>query len=116
MLNTFSTLAATVNYRIFDLAVKMGSLILRDPPKSSGSGDAGASVTEGMNTIGAVIQTVVMTAGSILALFGILQVGISFSQHDAQQRINGFLFLAGGVLIAAAPSLLQAFGLSSFGS
>lgn len=115
MLNIFSMLAATVNYRIFDLAIKTGSLILRSGG-SSGGGDAGASVTEGMNTIGAVIQTVVMTAGSILALFGILQVGISFSQHDAQQRINGFLFLAGGVLIAAAPSLLQAFGLSSFGS
>lgn len=37
--------------------------------------------------------------GLILLGFGIVQVGLSLKSHDPSQRANGFLTLAGGVII-----------------
>ena len=42
----------------------------------------------------------------ILLGFGIVQVGLSLKSHDPSQRANGFLTLAGGVIITFAKEIL----------
>ena len=38
--------------------------------------------------------------------FGVVQVGLSLKSHDPSQRANGFLALAGGVIITFAKEIL----------
>ena len=45
--------------------------------------------------------------GVIILLFGIVQLGLSIKSHDAAQRATGLLTLFGGLLIAAAPQILE---------
>lgn len=45
--------------------------------------------------------------GLILLAFGIVQVGLSLKSHDPSQRANGFLTLAGGVIITFAKEILN---------
>lgn len=44
--------------------------------------------------------------GMILLGWGIVQVGLSFQSHDPSQRSNGFLTLAGGIVITFAKEIL----------
>lgn len=44
--------------------------------------------------------------GLILLGFGIVQVGLSLKSHDPSQRANGFLTLAGGIIITFAKEIL----------
>ena len=44
--------------------------------------------------------------GLILLGFGIVQVGLSLKSHDPSQRANGFLTLAGGIIIVFAKEIL----------
>ena len=44
--------------------------------------------------------------GMILLGFGIVQIGLSLKSHDPSQRANGFLTLAGGVIITFAREIL----------
>ena len=45
--------------------------------------------------------------GLILLGFGIVQIGLSFKSHDPSQRANGFLTLAGGIIITFAKEILN---------
>ena len=45
--------------------------------------------------------------GMILLGFGIVQVGLSLKSHDPSQRANGFLTLAGGIIITFAKEILD---------
>lgn len=45
--------------------------------------------------------------GMILLGFGIVQVGLSFKSHDPSQRANGFMTLAGGIIITFAKEILD---------
>ena len=45
--------------------------------------------------------------GMILLGFGIVQVGLSLKSPDPSQRANGFLTLAGGVIITFAKEILN---------
>ena len=44
--------------------------------------------------------------GLILLGWGIVQVGLSLQSHDPSQRSNGFLTLAGGIVITFAKEIL----------
>ena len=44
--------------------------------------------------------------GMILLGFGIVQIGLSLKSHDPSQRANGFMTLAGGVIITFAKEIL----------
>ena len=44
---------------------------------------------------------------AILLGFGIVQIGLSLKSHDPSQRANGFLTLAGGVIITFAREILN---------
>ena len=45
--------------------------------------------------------------GLILLGFGIVQVGLSLKSHDPSQRANGFLTVAGGIVITFAKEILN---------
>lgn len=48
----------------------------------------------------------IRAVGLILLGWGIVQVGLSLQSHDPSQRSNGFLTLAGGVIITFAREIL----------
>lgn len=59
-----------------------------------------------VNNLSEFIFGLIRAIGLIMLGFGIVQVGLSFKSHDPSQRANGFLTLAGGVIIAFAKEIL----------
>ena len=53
------------------------------------------------------LMTYLGAVGLILLGWGIVQVGLSFQSHDPSQRSNGFLTLAGGIVITFAKEILN---------
>lgn len=49
----------------------------------------------------------IRAVGMIILGFGVVQVGMSLKSHDPSQRANGFLTLAGGVVITFAKEILN---------
>lgn len=45
--------------------------------------------------------------GMILLGFGVVQVGLSLKSHDPSQRANGFMTVAGGIVITFAKEILN---------
>lgn len=70
--------------------------------KESGGGDPLAVV----NNLSTFIFGLIRAIGMILLGFGIVQVGLSLKSHDPSQRANGFLTLAGGIIITFAKEIL----------
>ena len=60
-----------------------------------------------INNLSTFIFALVRAIGLILLGFGIVQVGLSLKSHDPPQRANGFLTLAGGVIITCAKEILD---------
>lgn len=52
-----------------------------------------------VDNLSTFIFSLIRAIGLILLGFGIVQVGLSLKSHDPSQRANGFLTLAGGVII-----------------
>ena len=52
-----------------------------------------------VNNLSDFIFGLIRAIGLILLGFGIVQVGLSLKSHDPSQRANGFLTLAGGIII-----------------
>lgn len=59
------------------------------------------------------IFDIAKVVGVIMAFFGLLQVGISISQHDASQRMTGILLVAGGAIIFFAQDILSIMGITT---
>lgn len=59
-----------------------------------------------INNLSEFIFGLIRAIGMILLGFGIVQVGLSLKSHDPSQRANGFLTLAGGVIITFAKEIL----------
>ena len=49
----------------------------------------------------------IRAVGLILLGWGVVQVGLSLQSHDPSQRSNGFLTLAGGIIITFAKEILD---------
>ena len=62
---------------------------------------------EVVNNLSDFIFGLIRAVGLILLGWGIVQVGLSFQSHDPSQRSNGFLTLAGGVVITFAKEILS---------
>ena len=60
-----------------------------------------------VNNLSTFIFGLIRAVGIILLGWGIVQVGLSFQSHDPSQRSNGFLTLAGGVIITFAKEILD---------
>lgn len=59
-----------------------------------------------INNLSNFIFGLIRAIGLILLGFGIVQIGLSLKSHDPSQRANGFLTLAGGVIITFAKEIL----------
>lgn len=60
-----------------------------------------------VNNLSEFIFGLIRAIGMILLGFGIVQIGLSLKSHDPSQRANGFLTLAGGVVITFAKEILN---------
>ena len=60
-----------------------------------------------VNNLSTFIFGLIRVVGIILLGWGIVQVGISLQSHDPSQRSNGFLTLAGGIVITFAKEILD---------
>lgn len=54
-----------------------------------------------------IICGIVTAIGVIIVIWGVVQVGMSIPSHESSQRVQGFLAVAGGVVIAVAPWLAR---------
>ena len=59
-----------------------------------------------VNNLSYFIFGLIRAVGLILLGWGIVQVGLSLQSHDPSQRSNGFLTLAGGIVITFAKEIL----------
>ena len=59
-----------------------------------------------VNNLSDFIFGLIRAIGMILLGFGIVQIGLSLKSHDPSQRANGFLTLAGGIVITFAKEIL----------
>ncbi len=60
-----------------------------------------------VNNLSTFIFGLIRAVGIILLGWGIVQVGLSFQSHDPSQRSNGFLTLAGGIVVTFAKEILD---------
>ena len=59
-----------------------------------------------VNNLSEFIFSLIRAIGLILLGLGIMQVGLSLKSHDPSQRANGFLTLAGGIIITFTKEIL----------
>ena len=60
-----------------------------------------------INNLSNFMFGLIRAIGIILLGWGIVQVGMSLQSHDPSQRSNGFLTLAGGLIITFAKEILD---------
>ena len=59
-----------------------------------------------VNNLSNFIFGLIRAVGMIILGFSIVQIGLSIKSHDPSQRANGFLTLAGGIVITFAKEIL----------
>ena len=77
-------------------------MVLAMPASAAAVGDPLTVV----NNLSTFIFGMIRAVGMILLGWGIVQVGLSLQSHDPSQRSNGFLTLAGGIIITFAKEIL----------
>ena len=90
-------------FRLYAAAVLSLALIMGMSVTAFAAGDPITVV----NNLSDFIFGLIRAVGLILLGWGIVQVGLSFQSHDPSQRSNGFLTLAGGVIITFAKEILN---------
>ena len=80
------------------------TLILAMPMTAFAAGNDPLTV---VNNLSDFIFGLIRAIGLILLGFGIVQVGLSLKSHDPSQRANGFLTVAGGIIITFAKEILS---------
>ena len=60
-----------------------------------------------VNNLSTFIFSLIRAIGLILLGWGVVQVGLSFQSHDPSQRSQGFLTLAGGLIVTFAKEILD---------
>lgn len=79
------------------------------PASAAGLGSTGVDDVDALfGNLTSFISGIVKIVGSILCIYGIFQVGMSFSSHDPSQRIQGLMCIAGAVIIFFSPEILAA--------
>ena len=87
-------------YAALVMVLGMSSMFIL--PASATGGDPLTVV----NNLSDFIFGMIRAVGLILLGWGIVQVGLSLQSHDPSQRSNGFLTLAGGIIITFAKEIL----------
>ena len=65
-----------------------------------------------VNNLSDFVFSLIRAVGIILLGWGVVQVGLSFQSHDPSQRSQGFLTLAGGLVITFAREILALIGVA----
>lgn len=60
-----------------------------------------------VNNLSDFIFGLIRAIGMIMLGFGVVQIGLSFKSNDPSQRANGFLTLAGGIIITFSKEILN---------
>lgn len=60
-----------------------------------------------INNLSTFMFGLIRAIGMILLGWGVVQIGLALKSHDPSQRANGFLTLAGGVIITFAKEILN---------
>ena len=90
-------------FRRYAVAVLSAATILGTAMPAFAAGDPLGVV----NNLSTFIFGLIRAVGLILLGWGIVQIGLSLQSHDASQRSNGFLTLAGGIVITFAKEILD---------
>ena len=90
-------------FRRYAVTVLSAAMILGTAMPAFAAGDPLGVV----NNLSTFIFGLIRAVGLILLGWGIVQVGLSLQSHDASQRSNGFLTLAGGIVITFAKEILD---------
>ena len=90
-------------FRIYAAVVLALTVILSCGATAFAADDPIAVVSNLSDFIFGLIRAI----GLILLGFGIVQVGLSLKSHDPSQRANGFMTLAGGIVITFAKEILS---------
>ena len=90
-------------FRFYCAAVLSVALVLGCSVTAFAANDPIAAV----NNLSDFIFGLIRAVGLILLGWGMVQVGLSFLSHDPSQRSNGFLTLAGGIVITFAKEILN---------
>ena len=89
-------------FRFYAVTVLSMTLVLGMAVTAHAAGDPITVV----NNLSDFIFGLIRAVGLILLGWGIVQVGLSLQSHDPSQRSNGFLTLAGGIVITFAKEIL----------
>ena len=89
--------------RILFLAYSVIALIISFPTQVAAAGDPITVI----NNLSTFMFSLIRGIGMILLGWGVVQVGMSLQSHDPSQRSNGFLTLAGGLVITFAKEILD---------
>ena len=89
--------------RLLTVLMTVGSLFLCVSNIAFATSEPLTVITNLSNFIFGLIRAI----GLILLGFGIVQIGLSLKSHDPSQRANGFMTLAGGVVITFAKEILN---------
>lgn len=65
-----------------------------------------------ISNLSSFIFGLIKAVGVILVGWGVVQIGLSIQSHDASQRSQGFLTMAGGVVIFFAQEILTLIGVA----
>ena len=90
-------------YRLYCMVVVIATLIFGASVTAFAANDPIVVI----NNLSGFIFGLIRAVGLILLGFGVVQVGLSLKSHDPSQRANGFLTLAGGVIITFAKEILN---------
>ena len=94
-------------FRVFAIVTLAVCMMLSMTVAVFAAPEEGGDPISVVNNLSDFIFGLIRAVGIILLGWGIVQVGMSFSSHDPSQRSNGFLTLAGGVVITFAREILN---------
>lgn len=94
---------AKKGFKLYATVVLVAAFVLSFAVTAFAAGDPVAVV----NNFSTFIFGLIRAVGMILLGFGIVQVGLSLKSHDPSQRANGFLTVAGGIVITFAKEILD---------
>ncbi len=90
-------------FKMYCSAIILGTILMTSTVTCFAANDPLTVV----NNLSDFIFSLIRAIGMILLGFGIVQIGLSLKSHDPSQRANGFLTLAGGIIITFAKEILQ---------
>ena len=91
-------------FRAYCVLVLSAALLAGCALMASATGGDPLAVVGNLSTF---IFGLIRAVGIILLGWGIVQVGLSIQSHDPSQRSNGFLTVAGGIVVTFAREILD---------